>query len=106
MFVYFKGNIDTLLIKKETHQCLSILKETLIRLYLFSTFSFQFSILTQSFNIAINDVYILRLWFFWQTWHTHDVAHNDNDHLCAIVDDDISYVEVEVLRNAVSFWIC
>ena len=84
MFVYFKGNIDTSLL----------------------IFSFQFSILTQSFNVAINDVYILSLRLFWQSWHTHDVAHNDNDHLCSIVDDYIADVEVEVLRNAVSFWIC
>ena len=63
-------------------------------------------LLTQSFNIAINDVYISCLRVFWQTWHTHDVAHDDNDHLCSVVDDYVADVEVEVFSNAVCFWIC
>ena len=62
--------------------------------------------LAESFNIAINDVDISCLRVFRQSWHTHDVAHDDNDHLCSVVDDYVADVEVEVFSNAVCFWIC
>ena len=63
-------------------------------------------LLTQSFNITIDDVNILSMRFFRQSWHTHNISHDNNNHLRAIVDDNVAHVKVEVLRDAVSLWVC
>ena len=57
-------------------------------LFLFKLF---YCLLTQSLNHAIHDIDLSGLRLFREPRDTHDLAHDDNDHLGSVIDDYISY---------------
>ena len=52
-------------------------------------------LLAQPFNHAVHDVDTFCLRVFRQSRHAHDLAHDDNDHLCTVVDDDVAHFQLE-----------
>ena len=60
-------------------------------------------LLAQPFNHAVHDVDTFCLRVFRQSRHAHDLAHDDNDHLCTVVDDDVAHFQLEILGYPVGF---
>ena len=51
--------------------------------------------------MSVDEVDLLGLWHLRKTRHSHERPQDKDDHLCARIDDDITYLEVEVPHTAV-----